>query len=213
MVRDIPLMTDNNACIVDYSKFSRILFKIAVENMNKVGAHVGEFLLSIQQHIPLNRVSVIGHSLGAHVAGAVGARTGGRISAIFALDPAHMRITIPLRKPSERLDPTDAQFVQVLHTTSGTVGTPFNIGHQDWSADDGKSPQKGCEPQTIFFDPNAFAPFSLPCSHLRALEIFRYALNRNIKFKSNQGDLIYGFWSQRTPGIYNFTTKREPPFV
>ncbi|KAG5668796.1 hypothetical protein PVAND_016722 [Polypedilum vanderplanki] len=35
-----------------------------------------------------NRINVIGHSLGGHVAGHTGKRTNGRIQAIFATDPA-----------------------------------------------------------------------------------------------------------------------------
>lgn len=214
MSRDIAMWTDSNACVVDWFKLSTIEYTIAAKNVNKVGAYVGEFLISLQNIIPLNRVSIVGHSLGAHIAGAAGARTGGKIDAIFGIDPAHPLFTmLPVRPESERLDPSDAIFVQVIHTTSGTFGSPRNLGHQDWHADGGFSPQKGCEPGFVLFDPNAFAPNSMACSHIRALEIFRFALDPANKFKPFKGDDIYGYWSSRKPGVYVFPTKRQRPYV
>lgn len=213
MVRDIPQWTDSNACIVDWSKLATTWYGIATDHLKKVGDVIGDFILSLQTHIPLNRVSIVGHSLGAHVAGDAGARTGGRIDAIFGIDPAHPLITIPMRPVTERLDPSDAQFVQVIHTSSGTLGTPFNIGHQDWYADNGKAPQRGCEPGVILFDPNALAPISIVCSHLRGLEIFRFALNPANTFKAVVGDDMYGYWSRRKPGVFEIVTQRQRPYV
>lgn len=213
MLRDLAQLTDVNACIVDWSKLSTNRYVIAVRHVNKIGEYVGDFLLSTQEHFPLNSVSLVGHSLGAHIAGAAGARTGGRIGAIFGLDPAHPLLTLPMKPENQRLDPSDAQFVQTLHTTSGTLGTPSNLGHQDWYADNGMIPQKGCEPGLIVFDPNAFSPVSAFCSHARAFELFRMSLDRRNQFKALEGDDIYGFWSQRTPGVYHFATTRERPYV
>lgn len=216
MVRDLANWTDSNVCIVDWSKLSTIEYSIAASNVNRVGAHIGNFLLAIQGTFPLSRVSLVGHSLGAHIAGAAGAQTGGLIDAIYGIDPAHPLITIPMRPPSERLDATDAKYVQVIHTSSGTFGTPFNIGTADFHADDGRSPQKGCEPIVIIFNSDAFAPISIACSHVRALEIFRFALNPDNQFKPfpplENAD-IYGYWSKRTAGVYYFPTKRARPYV
>lgn len=215
MARDIASWTNSNACVVDWSKLATTDYLLAAGHVNKVGEEIGDFLLSIQQHIPLDRVSLLGHSLGAHIAGAAGARTGSQVDAIFGIDPAHPFITIPMRPATERLDPSDAKFVQVIHTTSGTFGTPFNIGHQDWFADGGKAPQKGCEPGLIIFDRNALAPISVVCSHLRALEIFRFALDPANQFKpsSQEQNDIYGYWSKRTPGVFDFPTVRNRPYV
>lgn len=213
MARDISQYTNSNVCIVDWSKLATTEYTIAAGHVNKVGEHVGDFLLSIQQFIPLNHVSILGHSLGAHIAGAAGARTGSQVDAIYGIDPAHPLITIPMRPPTERLDVSDAQFVQVIHTTSGTFGTPFDLGHQDWYADGGKSPQKGCEPGLIVFDRNALAPVSIVCSHLRALEIFRFALDPVNVFNSTGGGDNYGYWSRRTEGVFHLPTLRNRPYV
>lgn len=213
MVRDVAELTDSNACIVDWSRLALIEYTIAAGNVNRVGEEIGDFLLSLNVTIPLENVSIIGHSLGAHIAGAAGTKTYGEIDAIYGIDPAHPLFTFPMRPPSERLDSKDAKFVQVIHTTSGGVGTPFFLGHQDWFADDGKAPQKGCEIGVIALDPNALAPLSLPCSHLRALEIFRFALDQKNVFKPFVGDDLYGYWSKRKPGVYYFPTVAKRPYV
>lgn len=213
LVRDLPFYTDSNVCIVDWSKLSTIDYFTAANQVYPVGNEIGDFILSLEREIPPESVSIVGHSLGAHIAGVAGARTGSRIDAIFGLDPAHPLMTIPMRPTSQRLDPSDAKFVQVLHTTSGTVGTQFNIGHQDWYADNGKAPQKGCEPGRIIFDQHAFAPISIICSHIRALEIFRFALDPFNRFRPLIGNDVYGYWSRRTPGIFEFPTVRDPPYV
>lgn len=213
MVRDLAVYTDSNSCVVDWSKIATTTYKVAAGDARKVGERIGDFILSLQNHIPLDKVSMLGVSLGAHIAGIAGQWTGGRVDAIYGLDPAHPRFTLPMKPESDRLDTSDANFVQVLHTTSGVLGTPFNIGHQDWYADDGKIPQKGCEPGRIVFDPMAFDRLSLGCSHMRSVEIFRFSLNPQNRYRPVRGHDHFGYWSRRVPGVYYFPTVRDPPYV
>ena len=63
-------------------------------------------------------VHIIGHSLGAHIAGYAGERVPG-LARITGLDPAE-----PLFQDMPefvRLDPSDAHFVDVIHTDAKSI--------------------------------------------------------------------------------------------
>lgn len=42
-----------------------------------------------------------------------------------------------------RLDPSDARYVEAVHTCPGLLGANFNVGHSDFFANNGKN-QPGC---------------------------------------------------------------------
>lgn len=46
--------------------------------------------------------------------------------------------------PEFRLDPTDAQFVDVIHTSGSAFGFLAPLGHADFYPNNGKFPQPGC---------------------------------------------------------------------
>jgi hypothetical protein len=110
-----------------------------------------------------------GHSLGAHVGGFFGSNIGaGKIGRITALDPA-----LPLfgnADESGRIDPSDAAFVDVVHTSGGTLldgGLAFReaIGHVDFYPNKGEH-QPGC-------GADAFGA----CSHGRCYEYMQESIN------------------------------------
>ncbi|KAF4795299.1 Lipase member H [Turdus rufiventris] len=75
----------------------------------------------------LDSMHMIGVSLGAHISGFVGQMFDGTLGRITGLDPAG-----PLYRgtaPSERLDPTDAQFVDVIHSDTNGLQY-FKCDHQ-----------------------------------------------------------------------------------
>lgn len=86
---------------------------------------------------------LIGHSLGSHSAGACGHYvTRGRIARITGLDPAlPLFSSAPL---SARLDQSDAEFVDVIHTDGGVNGFAQPIGHVDFYPNGGGWTQPGC---------------------------------------------------------------------
>lgn len=49
-----------------------------------------------------------------------------------------------------RLDPTDAQYVQVMHTNDHYYGCPLKLGHQDFRLSLGTGPQPACLPGLLY---------------------------------------------------------------
>lgn len=59
--------------------------------------------------------------------------SGGKCNAIYGLDPAGPRFAKRRLNPiSDRLDPSDAKFVQVIHTDKENIGSSYDMGHQDF---------------------------------------------------------------------------------
>ncbi|XP_043914784.1 lipase member H isoform X2 [Protopterus annectens] len=116
IVKLLLMLEDMNVIIVDWNEgATTILYNVAAEMTKKV-ADILEVLLRnmVNQGAALDQIHMIGVSLGAHISGFVGQKFKGQIGRITGLDPAG-----PLFKDKsidERLDPSDAQFVDVIHT-------------------------------------------------------------------------------------------------
>lgn len=139
------------------------------------------------------------------------------------MDPAGPEFTT-LTAPKDlsidgHLDPTDAKYVQCIHTNKGGLGTAFYCGHGNFVMNSGLM-QPGCS----LLQPG--------CSHARALEYFTESLNPNHKFGSyhceNLLKKIYlefikqkcshnfdqmGIHSARKSGNYFVKTNAKPPFA
>ncbi|MBZ3890663.1 Pancreatic triacylglycerol lipase [Sciurus carolinensis] len=121
-----------NCICVDWKGGSRTGYTQASQNIRIVGAEVAylvDFLKTELGYSPSN-VHVIGHSLGSHAAGEAGRRTNGAIGRITGLDPAE-----PCFEGTPelvRLDPSDAQFVDAIHTDAAPI-VP-NLGTRDFAA-------------------------------------------------------------------------------
>ncbi|KAK7877410.1 hypothetical protein WMY93_031897, partial [Mugilogobius chulae] len=123
----------------------------------------------VEEGASLDNIHLIGVSLGAHLAGFVGSQLKGKIGRITGLDPAGPMFTSA--GPDERLDPSDAQFVDVLHTDMDSFGLRGAHGHIDFYANGGVD-QPGC-PKTIFAGKSYFV-----CDHQRAVFLYLCALNQ-----------------------------------
>jgi len=113
----------------------------------QVGEYVARFLefVSSETRISLDDIHVLGHSLGAHVAGYVGNYLSGRLGRITGLDPAGPAYETPyLKNSKDRLDSTDADFVDVIHTCAGSLGFLRPLGHVDFYPNGGTFKQPGC---------------------------------------------------------------------
>ncbi|XP_039757387.1 phospholipase A1 VesT1.02-like, partial [Pararge aegeria] len=169
----------------------------------------------IMRGVNASKVTLVGHSLGAHIAGIAGTKvkdkTGTRIARITGLDPAgpcFSNIDI-----GARLDSTDAEYVDVIHTNAGMLGLQEPVGHKDFYPNNGMS-QPGC----IFST----------CDHSRAWELYAESISSPNHFPARKCDnwtmfqnglcaknaVTYMGLNSRPGdlGIYFLTTGSSPPY-
>lgn len=135
---------------VDWSAGSRTINYIGAANrVPGIGRHVASYVDWLNQNgfIQFNRLTVIGFSLGAHIAGHTGKRVlTGTINSIIGLDPAGPLFSV--RNPEGRIDARDARYVECHHTNGPTVVlVGAGIGAPICDADffpNGGSSQPGC---------------------------------------------------------------------
>ncbi|XP_054611198.1 lipase member H isoform X1 [Dunckerocampus dactyliophorus] len=161
---------DLNVIIADWNYgAANVNYFKAVENTHKAAHNLTAFFKKMQEHgASLSDIHMIGISLGAHISGFVGANLNGTIGRITALDPAGPQFTGT--PPKDRLDPTDALFVDALHTDIDALGYREALGHIDFYANGGTD-QPGC-PKTIFSGTAYFK-----CDHQRSVYLYCESLN------------------------------------
>ncbi|KAI4482805.1 hypothetical protein M0804_008658 [Polistes exclamans] len=157
----------DGACTGGTSIIEYITYPKAVKNTRLVGKSIAEFtkILVNKYKVSMSNIQAIGHSLGAHVVGFAGKNVQklnlGKYSEIIGLDPAG-----PLFRLNEcpnRICKTDAEYVQILHT-SEIKGTTTQLGTIDFYINYGKS-QPGCG-------------INESCSHARAVEYLTECVKR-----------------------------------
>lgn len=115
------------------------------------GKVVGEQIIKLHQEykVPLQTVHLIGHSLGAHVAGFAGKEvynaTGQKVGRITGLDPAGPLFEGIFISRDSRLNENDAEMVDVVHTDGGVFGYRGPLGTIDFYPNGGVALQPGCE--------------------------------------------------------------------
>ncbi|XP_070537992.1 pancreatic lipase-related protein 2-like isoform X2 [Ptychodera flava] len=212
---------DLNVIAVDWEGGASAIYGRSVSNTQIVGAEIDalvKFLNAQYGEYHHDRVHLIGHSLGAHCSGHAGERmpTIGRIT---GLDPAGPSFE---DRPIEvRLDPSDAKFVDVLHTDCNTgpagLGIRMESGHADFYPNGGED-QPGCQD----------GPGGDSCDHSRAYQFYIESINSSCKFTSNGPCTVWdwancnscsplcnymGYHAQAsTPGTFYLETNAAPPF-
>ncbi|XP_053679847.1 pancreatic lipase-related protein 2-like [Anopheles nili] len=124
-----------------------------------VGAAASNMLDYLVRYAGLNRrdVVVVGHSLGAHVAGNVGKWQSGAITTIVGLDPA---LPFFAGNAPDRIMASDAEYVEIIHTNGGVLGFMDPIGDADFYPNFGRI-QPGCGPDV-----------GGSCAHARAVHFY-----------------------------------------
>ncbi|KAJ8943952.1 hypothetical protein NQ318_013532 [Aromia moschata] len=209
---------DVNVFVVDWSAISKNGYIECVANIERIGKFIGHFInnLSKKYNYPLSKIKMVGHSLGAHIAGVAGKTTNGQLKYIIGLDPAGPLFTIVITK--NRLNKGDARYVEVIHTTA-SLSFHSPIGNGDYYPNGGVL-QPGC---VLSHDR------SLSCSHSRAYELYaesvsvgsfvstRCGLDATYELglcanndKSQMGGFVF---ADKPDGKFYLKTSGTPPFA
>lgn len=92
----------------------------------------------------------------------------------FYLDPAYPGFQ-DVEKTNQNLDPSDAEFVDIVHTCAGMLGHNKNLGHADFYPNSGKAAQPGCDFASDFVG---------ACSHGRSYRYFAESIRWKNGFMS-----------------------------
>ncbi|KAL5277521.1 hypothetical protein ACFFRR_002631 [Megaselia abdita] len=190
------LMAVENCVVicVDWEKGAELPNYVkAAANTRLVGKQLAQLLLQLSEHkgLDLGRTHLIGFSLGAHASGFAGAELPG-LKRITGLDPAG-----PLfesQHPKTRLDNSDADFVDVIHSNGenlilGGLGSWQPMGDVDFYPNGGRV-QIGCSnlfvgavSDFIWSQPLSDEGRSL-CNHRRAYKFFIDSVAPRCRFPS-----------------------------
>ncbi|XP_067624824.1 lipase member H [Eurosta solidaginis] len=160
----------------------------AVHNTKHVGACVAQLVERILE-MGSSDMHVIGFSLGAQLANYIARNLGSfQLPRITGLDPAMpLFITAGV---NDKLDPSDATFVDVMHTNAFVQGKIERCGHADFYMNGGIM-QPGC-------NKGGSNPFA--CSHQRSVEYFQESI-RSRK----------GFWGWACSSYISYLLGMCPP--
>nr|UPN66603.1 pancreatic triacylglycerol lipase 1 [Colaphellus bowringi] len=211
----------HNIIYINWSKAGNKSYDVSSANVRPVGRFIAQFLIA--SGVPLEKIQIVGHSLGSQLAGFIGKTmielTGKKIGRITALDPAGPKFENSKMADNEKLCEHDADFVDVIHTDVRHYGFTKPTGHVDFYPNEGKH-QPGCPPQEK--DDN--------CSHARSTLYFIESLSKKaealeanftenssgitVSPKENGKVIIFGQHVDRNAkGVYYFKTNSQKPFL
>lgn len=184
-----------NVIVVDWTQacLMSIPYEVVVGNSRLIGVQLA-FLIDVlnkEFKVPLERFHIIGHSLGAHMAGFAAEKlreSGKVIGRITGMDPAAP--AFEGEDPKTRLDPRDAKFVDVIHTDvresplEKSLGLRAPCGHVDFYPNDGKQ-QPGCEASSVIANAvdsyleggQVSVHWLFGCNHMSAIAYFTASIN------------------------------------
>ncbi|KAH9492589.1 Inactive pancreatic lipase- protein 1 [Bulinus truncatus] len=180
---------DYNVIIVDWSKGNLPPYTRATANTRVVGAQIAELVNTLikTKGVTAADFHIIGHSLGSHISGYAGERIPG-LGRITGLDPAgpYYENTDPV----VRLDPSDAVFVDAIHSDSESLiqfglGMREPVAHLDFYPNLGRD-QPGCtrNPFTQIAEWGLVQGTAevVACNHFRAVHFFIESVNTQCPF-------------------------------
>ncbi|XP_026315342.1 pancreatic lipase-related protein 2-like isoform X2 [Hyposmocoma kahamanoa] len=216
-----------NVILLDWSNMSHGSYLVNAARNTKVGVATAEQIHKLlEAGLQSDKLHLIGHSLGSHVAGYIAKELKNKynrtVKRLTALDPAFPAF-YPDGLMMQHVSAKDAEFVDVIHTDAGGYGAPVNTGTADFWPNGGKSVQPGCP---------RFAPIPLSddnlCSHWRSWRFYAESVRNPQAFPSSPAESYQKFRENPTPdvgmvymgadcdtnarGSYYLTTNPHPPF-
>ncbi|KFB48158.1 AGAP007991-PA-like protein [Anopheles sinensis] len=216
-----------NIIIVDYGSAVTEPCLSQIEWAPRFGSLcVSQLVKYIANHprgVPPDDMHLIGYSVGAHIAGLVAnylTPAEGKLGRITGLDPTIFFYAGS--NNSRDLDPSDAHFVDIIHTGAGILGQWSPGGHADFYVNGGTS-QPGCASSTIFQ--------TLACDHTKVTPYFIESINSERGFwagpcptlisyllgwcepKDSDYVLMGEHLSRRARGVFYVTTNAKPPYA
>ncbi|XP_030755422.1 pancreatic triacylglycerol lipase-like isoform X3 [Sitophilus oryzae] len=186
--REYLKTNDYNIFAIDWSPLNKSpCYPAAVWNARHVGTCTAQLVDRIRD-MGAKDIHVIGFSLGAHIANYLSiALRPYVLPRITGLDPALPGFITT--DTENKLDMSDADFVDVYHTNAFMQGKAEESGHVDFYFNGG-SIQPGCWGTDNFFS----------CNHHRAPLYYAESINTNM-----------GFWGWQCPSFYVYLFGRCPP--
>ncbi|XP_014216720.1 inactive pancreatic lipase-related protein 1-like [Copidosoma floridanum] len=133
---------DYNVIVVDWSTYSKTEYTIAASRVKATGQYVSEMIkFLVNKGSDIKQMSLVGHSLGAHIMGLAAHELSPKVAHLVGLDPA--RPGFELNNVEGRIHHTDADHVEIIHTNAGGLGFGFYIGDVDYWPNGGAR-QPGC---------------------------------------------------------------------
>ncbi|KAK6188486.1 hypothetical protein SNE40_004651 [Patella caerulea] len=240
MASEILKHEDVNVIGVDWEKgAAHVNYFKAVANTRVVGAVTAQLIKDLKSvgGISYSKVHVIGHSLGSHIAGYIGEIIPG-LGRITGLDPAGL--SFENYDVKVRLDPSDATYVDVIHSDAGTLftlafGLAKAIGDTDFYPNGGRNqpgcPHVGNHALDLVTGQIDSVTSKVGCSHHRAIDYFTESINGGCVFTSHpcssesqfngghckscgHGCAVMGYHTQshHPHGTFYLTTKSQHPF-
>ncbi|XP_014475796.1 PREDICTED: pancreatic lipase-related protein 2-like [Dinoponera quadriceps] len=204
-VRDAYIQVgDYNVILVDWQEAaSYLIYWKSVCGVFQVAKRVALMLNFLEKSASMNprTVKLIGHSLGAHVAGLAARSADSDISGVVALDPA--KPSFSRKDPGFRVDKTDALRVQVIHTNAGSLGMKEAVGTADFYPNGGRN-QPGC----------GLIDLIGVCAHSRSYMYYAESVMNPKGFRTEEGVFMGGpVLDPNAKGEYTLKTGSKSPFA
>jgi pimeloyl-ACP methyl ester carboxylesterase len=169
---------DQNVFFVDWSRGAKdFMYKRARARVEITSEAVGNFVKFLHDNFKLKyeNTTLIGFSLGAHIAGLAGAKVlNGKLGKVVGLDPAGPLFDV--NESNNRLSIDSAQYTECLHT-GYHLGIKEPICQVDVYFNSGAK-QPGCY--------TSFGLSSTLCSHIKAIDFYTEATSNPKAFYGQQ---------------------------